>query len=74
MTYTNRLDRPTVAHLHGGVTRPESDGFPTDTVAPGETRSFRYDNTGRRRRSGITITAASARAGTSTWALQASIS
>jgi spore coat protein A len=46
VTHTNRLERPTVVHLHGGVTRPESDGFPTDTLAPGETRSFLYDNTG----------------------------
>jgi FtsP/CotA-like multicopper oxidase with cupredoxin domain len=46
VTHTNRLERPTVVHLHGGVTRPESDGFPTDTLAPGETRSFQYDNTG----------------------------
>src|SRR5262245_57627037 len=27
VTHTNGLDRPTVVHLHGGVTRPESDGF-----------------------------------------------
>src|SRR4029434_1412548 len=47
VTHTNRLDRPTVVHLHGGITRRESDGFPTDTLAPGETRSFRYDNTGQ---------------------------
>jgi spore coat protein A len=47
VTHTNRLDRPTVVHLHGGITRPESDGFPTDTLAPGETRAFRYDNTGQ---------------------------
>jgi len=47
VTYTNRLDRPTVVHLHGGMTRPESDGFPTDALAPGETRVVRYDNTGR---------------------------
>ena len=38
VTHTNRLDRPTVVHLHGGITRPESDGFPTDALAPGETR------------------------------------
>ena len=38
VTYTNCLDVPTVAHLHGGVTRPESDGFPTDTLAPGKSR------------------------------------
>jgi spore coat protein A, manganese oxidase len=47
VTYTNRLGVPTVTHLHGGVTRPQSDGFPTDTVAPGETRTYQYDNLGR---------------------------
>jgi FtsP/CotA-like multicopper oxidase with cupredoxin domain len=47
VTHTNRLDRPTVVHLHGGITRPESDGFPTDALAPGEIRSFRYDNSGQ---------------------------
>jgi spore coat protein A len=47
VTYTNRLSVPTVLHLHGGVTRSESDGFPSDTVAPGHTRSHQYDNTGR---------------------------
>jgi MGT family glycosyltransferase len=44
--HTNRLDRPTVVHLHGGITRPESDGFPSDVLPPGETRVLRYDNTG----------------------------
>jgi len=33
--------------LHGGVTRPESDGFPTDSIAGGETRRYEYGNTGR---------------------------
>jgi len=47
VTHTNRLDRPTVVHLHGGVTRSESDGFPTDGLTPGETRALRYDNIGR---------------------------
>jgi spore coat protein A, manganese oxidase len=47
VTHTNDLSVPTVAHLHGGVTRPDSDGFPTDTLAPGESRSHRYDNTGQ---------------------------
>jgi FtsP/CotA-like multicopper oxidase with cupredoxin domain len=47
VTYTNDLGVPTVAHLHGDVTRPESDGFPTDTLAPGETRRHHYDKTGR---------------------------
>ena len=45
--HKNELRVPTVAHLHGGVTRPESDGFPIDTVAPGEARTHYYDNTGR---------------------------
>jgi spore coat protein A len=47
VTHTNGLGIPTVAHLHGGVTRPQSDGFPTDTVAPGGTRTYEYDNVGR---------------------------
>src|SRR5262245_61420354 len=47
VTHKNDLGVPTVVHLHGGVTRPESDGFPSDTLAPGETRTYRYDNTGR---------------------------
>lgn len=47
VTHTNHLDMRTVVHLHGGVTRPESDGFPTDTLPPGETRSYQYDNMGR---------------------------
>jgi spore coat protein A len=47
VTHTNRLGVPTVVHLHGGATRPESDGFPTDTVPPGETRTYEYENVGR---------------------------
>ena len=30
----NRLRVPTSTHLHGGVTPPESDGYPTDLVMP----------------------------------------
>ena len=30
----NELPVPTVTHLHGGVTPPDSDGFPTDFVLP----------------------------------------
>lgn len=48
VTHTNALGTPTVVHLHGGVTRPEHDGFPTDAMAPGETRRYEYGNTGRR--------------------------
>jgi FtsP/CotA-like multicopper oxidase with cupredoxin domain len=47
VTYKNDLRVPTVAHLHGGITHSESDGFPTDTVLPGESRRCQYDNTGR---------------------------
>ena len=47
VTHTNCLGVPTVTHLHGGMTRPQSDGFPTDTVAPGGTRAYEYDNVGR---------------------------
>jgi FtsP/CotA-like multicopper oxidase with cupredoxin domain len=47
VTHTNKLGVPTVAHLHGGVTRPEFDGFPTDTIAQGEARRYEYSNAGR---------------------------
>jgi FtsP/CotA-like multicopper oxidase with cupredoxin domain len=47
VTHTNHLDVPTVAHLHGGITRPEHDGFPTDAVEPGGTRRYEYANEGR---------------------------
>jgi spore coat protein A, manganese oxidase len=45
--HTNRLAVPTVVHLHGGVTPPESDGFPTDTVSPGQSRTYVYPNNQR---------------------------
>jgi len=45
--HTNNLSVPSVVHLHGGVTRPEFDGFPTDIIAPGKTRRYEYENTGR---------------------------
>jgi len=44
--HTNNLTGPTVVHLHGGVTKPDSDGFPTDTIAPGESRRYEYTNSG----------------------------
>ncbi|MEU8616249.1 multicopper oxidase domain-containing protein [Streptomyces sp. NPDC048623] len=31
----NTLPVPTSTHLHGGVTPPDSDGYPTDLVVPG---------------------------------------
>jgi spore coat protein A len=42
--HVNRLGTPTVVHLHGGVTPPESDGFPMDHVMPGEAREYVYPN------------------------------
>jgi FtsP/CotA-like multicopper oxidase with cupredoxin domain len=47
VSHTNSLNTETVVHLHGGVTRPESDGFPTDAVRPAETRRYEYGNTGQ---------------------------
>jgi spore coat protein A len=32
--HRNELPVPTVVHLHGGVTPPEHDGYPTDVVLP----------------------------------------
>ncbi|WP_214104547.1 multicopper oxidase family protein [Acrocarpospora catenulata] len=37
---TNTLGQPTVTHLHGGHTPPESDGYPTDLVQPGTHRDY----------------------------------
>lgn len=42
--HTNRLGVPTVVHLHGGATPPDSDGFPTDFIAPGMSRTYVYPN------------------------------
>ena len=42
--HTNRLTTHTAVHLHGGITPSESDGFATDTVGPGESRTYRYPN------------------------------
>lgn len=42
--HINRLSTPTVVHLHGGLTPPDSDGFPTDYVMPGTDRTYSYPN------------------------------
>ncbi|MEU4242873.1 multicopper oxidase domain-containing protein [Actinoplanes sp. NPDC026619] len=43
--HTNQLGGPhSVVHLHGGVTAPESDGYPTDMVLPGQSRDYVYPN------------------------------
>ena len=38
----NELPAPVSVHLHGGVTPPESDGYPTDLIMPGETKEYVY--------------------------------
>jgi spore coat protein A, manganese oxidase len=42
--HINHLGVPTVVHLHGGPTPPDSDGFPTDSVVPGKERTYLYSN------------------------------
>jgi spore coat protein A, manganese oxidase len=41
---TNALPEAISVHLHGGVTPPESDGFPTDLVPPGGVKRYVYPN------------------------------
>jgi spore coat protein A, manganese oxidase len=38
----NELPVPVSVHLHGGVTPPESDGYPTDLIVPGGTKEYVY--------------------------------
>jgi spore coat protein A, manganese oxidase len=45
--HANRLSTPTVVHLHGSVSPPDSDGFPMDHVMPGESRTYTYPNAQR---------------------------
>jgi spore coat protein A, manganese oxidase len=47
LTHHNDLDVDTVVHLHGGHTATASDGYPTDLVAPGESREYTYPMTQR---------------------------
>jgi spore coat protein A len=42
--YTNRLTVPTSVHLHGASTASEFDGFPTDVMLPGESKTYVYEN------------------------------
>ncbi len=40
-------DKPqsrTVAHLHGGMTPPDSDGYPEDWIVPGKSQLYHYPN------------------------------
>lgn len=41
---TNKLDVPTAVHLHGGHVAPGDDGYPTDTIDPGDSRVYHYPN------------------------------
>src|SRR5215211_1540633 len=40
----NELPVPVSTHLHGAVTPPESDGYPTDLVPPGGHKDYVYPN------------------------------
>jgi|CXWL01.1.fsa_nt_gi spore coat protein A len=41
---TNNLSVNTSVHLHGGHMPPNSDGYPTDYIAPGNFRDYIYPN------------------------------
>src|SRR5215470_7880026 len=45
--HINQLGTPTVVHLHGGVTPPDSDGFATDMIMPRESKTYTYPNNQR---------------------------
>jgi FtsP/CotA-like multicopper oxidase with cupredoxin domain len=40
----NLLPEPVAVHQHGGLTSPESDGYPTDLIPPGGTKEYVYPN------------------------------
>ena len=42
--WVNGLPENMVVHLHGGHTRPEFDGHPTDYIAPGTAKRYEYTN------------------------------
>jgi FtsP/CotA-like multicopper oxidase with cupredoxin domain len=45
VTFTNQLnDVQTAVHLHGGHTSHDNDGYPMDTFAPGQSRTYDYPN------------------------------
>jgi spore coat protein A len=46
VTHTNRLPVPTVTHLHGGRTPPDSDGYPIDFLYPDGYRPMHAHMTG----------------------------
>ncbi len=44
--HRNELPVPTAVHLHGGVTPPEHDGYPTDLVMPASVKSGEHNHHG----------------------------
>jgi FtsP/CotA-like multicopper oxidase with cupredoxin domain len=46
VTFTNQAQRDLVVHLHGGVTPPDSDGYPADIFANGTSKTYTYTNVG----------------------------
>lgn len=42
--HTNELSHPTVVHLHGAVVPSDSDGFPTDIIPSGASKTYTYPN------------------------------
>jgi len=44
VTVTNSLGEVTNVHLHGAEVAPSSDGYPLDTIAPGDSRLYTYPN------------------------------
>jgi len=73
VTHMSNLNVPTVAHLHGGVTRPDSDGFPTDGWLRGSRAAIGTTTRGRLHHSGITIMAGATAGAICTWGWPASI-
>ncbi|PWW64433.1 multicopper oxidase family protein [Actinokineospora spheciospongiae] len=43
VTHRNELPRPVVVHLHGGHMPADSDGYPGDTILPGDGSSVSHD-------------------------------
>jgi spore coat protein A len=44
VNYTNNLPQAANVHLHGGHTPADSDGYPMDLIAPGQSRQYNYPN------------------------------
>ncbi|WP_412543643.1 multicopper oxidase family protein [Longispora sp. K20-0274] len=44
ITHTNNLDMGAAVHLHGGHVPSGSDGYPTDVIEPGQSRTYDYPN------------------------------